>query len=403
MSNPYSEPYTPPFVHLSLLSRHATPRTKHYQQTGIFKTPGGDLLGLAAIDDNPTSGEFVVEGTESIIFRSEDGGATWDSGTAFTGYCITCFSVGSDVYAFTTTEDYGSVQIRKSTDDGATWGSATTLITGPGYYVVPPSPLVAGGRVYVPILYTAGYATNWVHGTQISLLHASDSADLMVSGSWTRSSGLALSGGSVGSATVLGWWEPNLFLDANGDAKMLCRVKADFILNVAALIDVTLGASASLSYNTSTGIRALPGGHSFFKVMLDPVTDEYLIIAQRNTIGADDQYEYNQRTIMQLVKSADLSSFTQVADLIREPQFDQYYKAVDGGWQYFDSIIDGDDIIGVIRVGEYGIALNNHQASAMYFYRLKDYYKNLLAPAPANSGTSPSSPYAAVTRNGVAV
>ncbi len=394
--------YHPPYVQLSLLKRHATPRTKHYQQTGIFKTPGGDLLALAAIDDNPSSLPGDVGGTDSIYFRSTDGGVTWDAGTTFTGYCISCFAVGSDVYAMTLTEDYGSVQIRKSTNDGATWGTATTLLTGPGYYVVPPSPLVTDGRVYVPILYTAGYLTDWVHGTEISLLHASTSDNLLTSGSWTESSGLALSGGSVGSASVLGWWEPNLFLDANGDAKILARVNADLILDVAALIDVTLGASASLSYNTSTGIRSLPGGHSFFKLLLDPVTDSYVILGQRNTLGSDDVYEYRQRTVIQLVQSDDLVTFTELADIVREPQFDTYYKAVQAGWQYFDSIIDGDDIIGVIRVGEFGIALNNHQASAIYFFRIKDYYRNLLAPAPTNSGTSPSSPFAAVTRNGAA-
>jgi hypothetical protein len=401
-TNPWSTPWSLPFVDLKIIKRHATYRTKHYQQPGLFKSPSGDFLATAAIDDNPSSGEFVVGGTESIIFRSEDGGLTWDSGTTFTGYCCTLFAIGSDLYAFTLTEDYGNVLIRKSTDDGATWGSPTTLIAGPNLHVVPPSPLITGGRVYIPILDTPDPVSSWVDGTEISLLHASTASDLMSAGNWTRSAGLALSGGSVGSAAELGWWEPNLFIDNNGDAKILARVKADLTLNVAALISVTLGASASLSYNTSTGIRSVPCGHSFFKVLLDPVTDDHLLICGRNTIGASTGYHYNQRTIMQLVRSADLSTFTEVADFIREPNYTEYYKAVYAGWQYFDSLIDGNDIVGVIRAGEFNIALNNHQASALYWFRIKNYYANLLAPAPTNSGVSPSGP-AAVTRNGRAV
>lgn len=395
--------YHPPCVQLSLLKRHATPRTKHYQLPGLFKTAAGTLLASAGVDDNPTSGDYVVGGTDSVVFRSTDNGATWDSGTTYSGgYSCAMFAVGSDVYSVTLTGQAGSVLINKSTDDGATFGATTTLLSGPGYLTGPRAPLIYDGRVYVLAMYTAGYATNWIHGTEIRLLHASTASDLLSSGSWTLSSGIAISGGSLSGSTEFGWHEPTIFVDANGEVKILARIKADFTLDVGGLLSVTPGASASLSYNTSTGVRDVPGGHSFFKVLLDPVTDEYLIVGQRNTLGAANLTQYNQRTILQIVRSTDLSTFTATADLVREPQFNTDYKAFRAGWQYADCIIDGDDIVGVIRVGEFGISLNNHQASALYFFRIKDYYRNLLAPAPANSGTSPSSPYAAVTRNGAA-
>lgn len=398
--------YHPPFVQLSLLSRNATPRTQHYQQIGLFRSPAGVLIAASALDDNPTSSTFGVTGTTSQFFRSSDGGLTWSASSAVTGYCMTLFNVGSDIYAMTLTEQHGSVQIRKSTDDGLTWGTATTLLTQgtagaePNYYVVPPAPLITGGRVYVPITNTPDASVSFVDDCKVTLLHAATSDDLTNIASWTHSGHVQLSGGVTTGDTEVGFWEPNILFDKNGDCKIVCRVKSDLRLNLSAVIDVTLGASASLSYNTSTGIRTMPGGHVFFKVLIDPVTDNYLSITTRNTLGNSSVTQYNQRTILSMIQSEDLSTWTQVADIVREPQFDTDYKAYTAGWQYSDWLFDGDDIIGIIRVGEHDIAINHHQASAIYFYRIKDYYANLLAPAPANSGTSPTSPFAAVTRNG---
>jgi hypothetical protein len=403
------EAYHPPFFQLSLLSRNATPRTQHYQQIGIFRSPAGVLIATCALDDNPTESAFGVSGTTSQMFRSSDGGQTWSALSAVTGYCAVLFSVSTDMYMMTLTSEYGSVQIRKSTDDGLTWGAATTLLAEgtagaePNYYTMPPAPLISGGRVYVPLMNVPNVSLGFAHNCKITLLHAATSADLMVSGSWTHSGNVQLSGGVTTGDAHVGFVEPNILFDKDDNCKIICRVKSDLRLNLSAVIDVTLGASASLAYDTSTGIRTMPGGHVFFKVMIDPVTDNYLSITTRNTLGNAGVTQYNQRTILSLIQSEDLTTWTQAADLVREPQFDTDYKAYTAGWQYCDWIFDGNDIIGIIRVGEHGIAINHHQASAMYFFRIKDYYANLLAPAPANSGTSPSSPYAAVTRNGVAV
>lgn len=405
---PLSKPYTPPFVHLKRIVQNATYRTQHYQQVGVFQSPAGTWFAQTGLDENPSESEFGIGGTNSQFYRSTDDGVTWSTTGTVTGYCTNLFAVGSDIYMMTLTQEFGSVQIRKSTDDGLTWGSATTILTQgtagaePNYGVFPPQPLITGGRVYIALLNTPDPTTYFALNCKVSVLHASTAADLMSAGNWTNSSSVQLSGGVTTGDTHVGFWEPNILLDKNGDCKIVCRVKSDRRIDLSAVIDVTLGASASLSYNTSTGIRTMPGAHVFFRVNLDPTTNKYLAITTRNTLGNADDTNYNQRTILALISSDDLTTWTHVADIVREPEHESTHKAYYAGWQYCDWTFDGDDIVGTIRAGEYKIAINHHQASAIYWFRIKNYYQNLLAPAPTNSGTSPSGP-AAVTRNGRAV
>lgn len=400
-------PWTPPFVELKMIARNATPRTQHYQQPGIRFTPSGALHVLAALDENPSSTGFDFGGTKSQSWRSSNGGVTWTADAEGTGYGTEVFSVGSDMYWLSLNDVWGTVGIRKSTDNGATWGAKTTLLTdgagtaAPNYTIVASNPLITGGRVYIPVMNTPDQAL-FANQATITVLHASTSSDLTLLASWTHSAGVQLSGGVTTGDAHVGFWEPQIFLDKDDNAKIICRVKSDRRLDLSAVIDLTLGASASLSYNTSTGLRTMQGGHVLFRIGICPVTDKYLAITTRNTIGSSTDDHYNQRTILSLISSDDLTTWTHVTDILRAQNFDTLYKAISEGYQYVQWIFNGNDIVGVIRVGEHIIAINHHQASALYFFRIRNYYQNLLAPAPTNSGVSPSGP-AAVTRNGRAV
>ncbi len=391
--------YRPSFAHLSIAHRNATPRTQHYQQPGIMRTSAGDLIIYTALDDNPTSDEDLVDGTKSRLLRSENDGDSWTAGSDITGYSIVPFSIGdSDLYAFCLTAEWGSVQIRKSTDDGLTWGTATTLLTANAsnfYYCVAPGPLVTSGRVYMPILNSPNISGFFTNGVRLSLLHAATSSDLTQSTNWTQSNTVSV----TGQSGQYGLWEPNILFDENGDCRIVCRYASNqWVLDKCVIVTATLGGSASLALD---GLFDFPGGAHYFTVRRDPVTNDFIAIVNRNTAGNASQGPWAQRTILSLIRSASIEGpWTVVADLVRSPDFGNPHRYEEEGYQYCDWIFEGDDLLCSIRVGEFGIALNYHQASAMYFLRIKDYYRNLLAPAPANSGVSPSSPYAAATRNG---
>jgi hypothetical protein len=397
--------YHPTFVRMSKLYTSPTPRNLHPQQIGIYRTPANAILVTSALDDNPSGGDFVVAGTESKLFRSTDGGATWTT-IDFTGYSVVLFNVGSDIFAMTMTEPYGGLQIRKSTDDGLTWGTATTLITNgaangsPNMYVTAPRPLIYSGRIYVPVTDTPDVSAWFAKDARLSLMHAATSDDLLDSGSWTQSSYVVLSGGVTTGDTETGFVEPNILLDLNGDPVIVTRVKSDSRLNICCIVNITPGASASLSYTAATDIRTMLGGHTMFSISIEDDLQEYFSIVNRNTLGSG---VYNQRTCLTLIRSDDLTTWTQVADIVRCHNFENTGVAAKEGIQYCDWMFDGDDIVGIIRVAELGLAINYHQATHIYFFRIKDYIANLFPVTPTNTGESPSSPYAAVTRNGVAV
>jgi hypothetical protein len=252
----------------------------------------------------------------------------------------------------------------------------------------------------MPVVSVPNPASSWINGAKLQLCHASTSADLTDPSSWTFSNNVQISGTLINGDTSKGFWEPNILLDQNGDCKIVTRVNSDLRINLGAVVDVTLGESASISYNTTTGLRTVPGGHVFYKVLWDSQSQKYLAISTRNTRGNANSTDFIQRTVLQLISSPDLTTWTHVADIVREPQYETLEKTILAGWQYSDWEFDGNDIVGIIRVGEYGIAINQHQASAIYFVRIKNYYPNLLAAAPTNSGASPSSPHAAVTGGG---
>ena len=360
----------------------------------------------AGIDTNDNSDSSVDGTSNSRFFRSSDNGATWSMSDANL-YVHTFFSIGNDVYSLAINNGFtGAVAVRKSTDDGVTFGTTVNLRSSGGgnnYYVCPPSPFLHDGRLYMPIINTPNPSLGYAHNAKLSVLHIAVSDDPMVVGNWSQTNEIQFSSTLTAGDTHVGFWEPSIVETPSGDIKITCRVKADFRVNIGAVVDMTPGVSASISYNTTTGLKTIPGGHVLFATRLDPQSNKVIAIANRNTIGGGTLELYRQRTCLHLLHTEDLDTWTSGPDLIRAFDWESEHKVRLEGYQYSDWIFDGNDIIGVVRHAEYGLANSYHNATAVSFYRIKNYYQNLLAPAPANSGTSPNSPYAQVTKNGAAV
>ena len=127
----------------------------------------------------------------TLIFRSIDGGETWNYVTeihpCFWGKL---FVHNGEIYLLGVSTQYGSLVIGKSLDQGETWSKPSIIFTGgapngEGYHRAPCVIEKANGRLWTSVEYGSWYFT----GFSNSVLSIDENADLLNGENWVVSQG----------------------------------------------------------------------------------------------------------------------------------------------------------------------------------------------------------------------
>ena len=166
----------------------------------IVRLPDGTLV--ASHDYFGPGCPKNCQGEESLtsIYRSEDDAVTWRAIT----HIMNCFWSNlfvhqNTLYLLGTSQQYGSIFIRRSTDGGFTWTHPKDDASGqlfpakpnrepPNYHCAPMPVLVAEGRLYRA--FEDCTPNNWGGGFKSLIISAPVDADLLDSSSWTKSNHL---------------------------------------------------------------------------------------------------------------------------------------------------------------------------------------------------------------------
>ena len=106
-----------------------------------------------------------------------------------------------------------------------------------------------------------------------------------------------------------------------------------------------------------------------FSVRYDEISGLYYAIVSTYTVDG----EYHQRTVVSLMYSADLINWTTATSLLVDRELmNEYYAARMHGFQYVDFVIDGNDIIMVVREAT-GYSNWFHDGKWTTFYRVEDF------------------------------
>lgn len=351
-----------------------------YGSPSLVKLADGSLL--ASFDYNGKGYQPVGSGTNDAgICRSLDGGATWTQiATVPRMLWGSLFCVGETVYLIGRDTATAKLPIVKSTDSGSTWTSAADgqIDRTVGSAHRAPTPVIfSGGRVYVACEDScdAGGNALGVQSKRAYMMSAEVTADLTRAESWTKSTCVSFDPAWLGtdcltggSNTGLGFYEGNAVAGRDGTMYIVLRMDTDPTYGKACLL--RLGAdNRELTFER---ILELPVGKDKFAIRYDAVSGKYIAIGNRKTT---DVYPL-QRNVLAMYTSSDLVHWEYAATLLSDDALIPQEESVQNhGYQYPDFLIDGDDLLLVVREAS-GNTTYYHDANHITFYRVRS-FRNL--------------------------
>ena len=376
-------------------------RTRTYLGSpSLVRLPDGALL--ATHDYFGVGCPRNHEGEEALtsVYRSEDDGASWTNIThLMNAYWSNLFLHHGHVYLLGTSQQYGSIVIRRSTDGGFTWthpaDEKTGLLFRGGFYHEPPNyhcsampVLNANGRFYRA--FEDCDPLQWGRGFKSLVISAAEDSDLLDASSWTMSNKLAFDAGWLpedwGGLENPGWLEGNVVLSPGGELWNILRFNSKPLVDRAVKVEIH-DEGRRVSFGPANGFLNFPGGMTKFTIRQDSESGVYLSLVNNNTASAWPA----QRNILSLYASEDLVDWHPLKTLLSD---DTGLSAEDSirltGFQYVDWQFDGDDLIYLVRAAYRG-AIRYHDSNRILYCVEKNFRDRL---SDMNRQRSPSRAYA---------
>lgn len=316
----------------------------------------------------PKSNEYASSLTS--IFRSADRGRTWQRISEVRGAFWSSLFVHRNVlYLLGTNTHHGFLLIRASRDGGLTWtipaGRTAGVLRDDGQYHCAPVPVIEhGGRIW-RAMERRDPPRGWGITYRATVMSAPVESDLLKAENWTVAE--PLSGDKAWLAGAFGGWlEGNAVVDRGGTVRVILRVVSDHP-EKAAMLRVSANGR-QMSFDPAEGFVPFPGGAKKFSIKYDNASDRYWSLA--NIVQPDDVASGRPgalRNTLALVTSIDLQTWETRRVVLHHPDVKHH------GFQYADWIVDGEDILAVVRTSAddgLGGAENFHDSNFITFHRI---------------------------------
>lgn len=319
-----------------------------------------------------------------IMYISRDKGVSWNRHGNFsskknlvTNYCNLFVHRGS-VYIMGVGPDRKGLRICRSDDGGMTWTKAVSASTGiilEGTYHTAPVPMaICDGRIW--------RACETYPEKDPFMISAPEDSDLLDAANWTRTN-------TVGRASTLvdGCKMSGSIIEGNAvvapDGKVVNLIRTNSTRTSAYATILHTEGTDRLYFDPDTDWVRMPGGGKKFTVRFDETSMMYWALTNPDFSGEANHMGLGystgishslMRNRLVLVCSRDLVNWFEVKTMLYDP--DPFFH----GFQYADWMFDGDDIVGVVRVGapeERGLPQRQHDSNMMTFIRIKD-FRNIM-------------------------
>lgn len=369
--------------------RTQDPATKTYLGSpSIVRLPGGELLVTHDYFGPGSPRNHEEEEHLSSVYRSTDEGRTWHNVTHVAGaFWSSLFVLDGAVHLLGTSQQYGSIVIRRSTDGGYTWTHPADDQTGllfrgaprhqpPNYHCAPTPVIVHDGRIYRS--FEDCDPCEWGAGFLSCVISAPVGADLLKAANWRMSDKTRFSRDWLpadwGELSGSGVLEGNVVASPSGELWNVLRLHSAPVPNKAIILRV----EADGRKQRFVRWIEMPGGLSKFTIRQDPETRYYITLS--NSVPDTPEVrqfvrEWNMcpRNTLSLHASADLLTWTHGRTLLEDDLGLPYVESMrKTGFQYADWVFHGNDILAAVRTAYRG-AHNLHDSNMITYHRVRGF------------------------------
>jgi len=298
------------------------------------------------------------------VFRSTDKGATWTQTATINGaFQSTIFQHDGALYLWGYASGGGdSIVIRKSTNNGVTWTSPTNASSGlleAGSF---------GGTSNVPVIHNGRI---WIAQGGVRVMSAPVGADLLLASSWTRANGpsaASVNNGPLGSGLTI----TEAQIVASPQTGVVIMPKIGGLPN-SVLFRVNPTNPGQMLNPTNNDWVSLPGGEKKFGATYDPVTQKFYIL-DNPVLPAHANHPDGPALIR---NTAAVLSSTDLYHWDVEKIFLYSDNPSREGFQYFNFVIDGDDLAVASRTAMVIPGQNQpprgHDSNLITFHAIEDF------------------------------
>lgn len=306
----------------------------------------------------------------TIVCASRDRGESWNPVAEIKGqWWSTLFTHRGNVYLMGTSQEWGTVVIRRSGDGGRSWttpmDSKSGILLPNGRYHTAPVPVIEhGGKVW-RAMEDAG--PHW-RDFRAFMMSAPSDSDLLDAGNWVSSTRLredlqALDG------KLEEWLEGNAVVDADGHVVDVLRVGYYEECEKAAIVHISDDGTKA-TFDPAADFVDMPGGGKKFTIRYDDESQKYWSLTNHVPNPDDETRKLRARNTLVLISSNDLRTWDVGPTILHHPD------DVNHAFQYVDWIFEGTDIIVASRTAagdDSGGAHNYHDANYLTFHRIQDF------------------------------
>jgi len=332
----------------------------------ILRLPNGDLLASHDI--------YWGKAAQNLthVFISHDNGATWAfQSQIFPSFWTKIFFHRGALYAFGMDDEYGNLNIFKSTDNGRTWSEPTLMCKGGnrdmgGPHKAPMPVVEFKGRLWTAFEY-GSWSLPTFHDAGVASIAVDN--DLMVSENWTISEFLPYSNDWEGvcKGVARGYLEGNIVITPENTLVNILRYQIEHCEpNYGRAIMLSIDHHHPEKAPTYQKLIKFHGNFSKFTIRYDSVTGYYYALVNRVT----QKIQLKQRNVLTLTRSKDLDNWEIVRDILNFQDNGWKEDLTKVGFQYVDWFIEGDDILFLSRTA-INNAHNYHNANYLTFHRIE--------------------------------
>ncbi len=343
---------------------YTAPIYTNYYSPSVLRVERDGKSVLYASNERCRTQNGAEISTETVIWRSDDGGQSWQELTKVPGlHWASLFELNGAIYLIGDAHDKtGAVICKLAADEKNVtkhplWSDVGAIT----------NPVIIDGVLYLALDYTlASCPVNLDITNPENWTRTGDPSALITRDWYLEQTGNALNPGIGGTADIL---EGNVVKGKDGEIYGIWRIETQPKGNMAVMLRLSADGTELEMLPGKQSLVRFPTTVSRFVIHYDAETQLYIAISNWWTVGE----MCRARNVLGISVSSDLTNWKQIDTLLVDREMmNSTLSGYAHAFQYADWDFDGDDLVMTVRETT-GFANTFHDGKYFTFYRVENF------------------------------